>query len=149
MSELNPKALEAAGIQLHMAVGKIEQIFAQRDPPPPAEWTAMYERKVKPILEAYNAEAGLVERSELDKLVPSWALIKLGEAQNKYLKLRDAKFKQAANIMALIIKERDEARREAEGLRSDLAYSKNEFELQTELIEELSKQLAALGDGDE
>ena len=40
--------------------------------------------------------------------------------------------------------ERDEARREAEELRSDLAYSKNEFELRADLAETQGRQLAAL-----
>lgn len=63
MPDIKPEALEAAGKQLRSVCGKIDQIFAQRDPPPPREWAALYEREVKSILDA----ADLVPRGEIRK----------------------------------------------------------------------------------
>ena len=63
MADVKPKALAAAGKQLRSVCGKIDQIFAQREPPPPQEWSALYEREVRSILDA----ADLVSRSDLDR----------------------------------------------------------------------------------
>ena len=84
-------------------------------------------------------DADLVERSELDKLVPSWALIKLGEAQKKYEKLRDAKFKDATKVMAPIVLERDEARREAAQYRK----AAGEWAAQSAALREALEEISA------
>lgn len=52
MPDVKPEVLEAAGKQLRSVCGKIDQIFAQRDPPSPQEWSAIYGREVKSILDA-------------------------------------------------------------------------------------------------
>lgn len=54
MTDLKPEVLEAAGRQLRSVCGKIDQIFAQRDPPSQQEWSAIYEREVKSIFAVAN-----------------------------------------------------------------------------------------------
>ena len=66
MADVKPKALEAAGKQLRSVCGKIDQIFAQCDPPAPREWVELYEREVKTIIDAADLD---VSRVDYDSVV--------------------------------------------------------------------------------
>ena len=96
--------------------------------------------RLEEAIQAAIAAADLVPRSELDKLVPSWALIKLGEAQKKYEKLRDAKFKDATTIMAPIVLERDEARAQVIELQALIVKANSVLEPYIEMIKRIEEQ---------